>query len=85
MQIFNEIKARGVEDLLFIDKDRVARLEEGARSIFKDVVVQRCIVHLIRNSVKYISSKDYTANRSVKENLRSREFKGSRGRLFICG
>lgn len=31
------------------------------RSIFKDVVVQRCIVHLIRNSIKYIPSKDYKA------------------------
>ena len=41
--------------------DGVSGLEEGARSIFKDVVVQRCIVHLIRNSIKYIPSKDYKA------------------------
>lgn len=61
MQIFDEIKARGVEDILFISMDGVSGLEEGARSIFKDVVVQRCIVHLIRNSVKYIPSKDYKA------------------------
>jgi len=59
MQIFDEIKGRGVEDILFISMDGVSGLEEGARSIFKDVVVQRCIVHLIRNSVKYIPSKDY--------------------------
>lgn len=59
MQIFDEIKARGVEDVLFISMDGVSGLEEGARSIFKDVIVQRCIVHLIRNSVKYIPSKDY--------------------------
>lgn len=61
MQIFDEIKGRGVEDVLFISMDGVSGLEEGARSIFKDVVVQRCIVHLIRNSVKYIPSKDYKA------------------------
>ena len=61
MQIFDEIKGRGVEDILFISMDGVSGLEEGARSIFKDVVVQRCIVHLIRNSVKYIPSKDYKA------------------------
>lgn len=59
MQIFDEIKARGVEDVLFISMDGVSGLEEGARSIFKDVVVQRCIVHMIRNSVKYVPSKDY--------------------------
>lgn len=61
MQIFDEIKSRGVEDILFISMDGVSGLEEGARSIFKDVVVQRCIVHLIRNSIKYIPSKDYRA------------------------
>lgn len=61
MQIFDEIKARGVEDVLFISMDGVSGLEEGARSIFKDAVVQRCIVHLIRNSIRYIPSKDYKA------------------------
>ena len=61
MQIFDEIKSRGVEDVLFISMDGVSGLEEGARSIFKDVVVQRCIVHLIRNSIKYVPSRDYKA------------------------
>ena len=61
MQIFDEIKNRGVEDVLFICMDGVSGLEEGARSIFKDAVVQRCIVHLIRNSIKYVPSKDYKA------------------------
>lgn len=61
MQIFDEIKSRGVEDVLFISMDGVSGLEEGAKSIFKDTVIQRCIVHLIRNSIKYIPSKDYKA------------------------
>lgn len=59
MQIFDEIKGRGVEDVLFISMDGVSGLEDGARSIFKDVIVQRCIVHLIRNSIKYVPTKDY--------------------------
>ena len=65
MQIFDEIKSRGVEDILFISMDGVSGLEDGAKSIFPKTVVQRCIVHLIRNSLKYIPSKDYkrfTAN-----------------------
>lgn len=61
MQIFDELKVRGVEDVLFISMDGVSGLEDGAKSIFKDVTVQRCIVHLIRNSIKYIPSKDYKA------------------------
>ena len=65
MQIFDEIKSRGVEDIFFISMDGVSGLEDGAKEIFKGVVVQRCIVHLIRNSLKYVPSKDYkkfTAN-----------------------
>ena len=67
MQIFDEIKSRGVEDIFFISMDGVSGLEQGAKAkeIFKGVVVQRCIVHLIRNSLKYVPSKDYkkfTAN-----------------------
>jgi len=61
MQIFDEIKSRGVEDIFFLSMDGVSGLESGAKAIFKDVIVQRCMVHLIRNSVKYIPSKDYKA------------------------
>ena len=59
MQIFDELKARGVEDVLFLCMDGVSGLEEGARAIFPSVIVQRCIVHLIRNSIRYIPSKEY--------------------------
>lgn len=59
MQIFDEIKGRGVEDILFISMDEVSELEEDAKSIFKDAIVQRCIAHLIRNSIKYIPTKEY--------------------------
>lgn len=54
MQIFDELKARVVEDILFISTNGASGLEEGTKSIFKDAVAQRCIVHLIRNSIKYI-------------------------------
>ena len=47
--------------------DGVSGLEEGAKSIFKDVVVQRCVVHLIRNSIKYIPSKDYTTRKNAAD------------------
>ena len=59
MQIFDELKARGVEDILFLSMDGVSGLEEGAKSIFPGVNVQGCIVHPIRNSIKYVPNKDY--------------------------
>src|SRR5690625_257212 len=57
MEIFDEIKTRGVENIFFISMDGVSGLEDGARAIFPDVTVQRCIVHFIRNSIKYVSNK----------------------------
>ncbi|MBC1417344.1 IS256 family transposase, partial [Listeria innocua] len=39
----------------------VSGLEAGAKAIFPTVVVQRCIVHLVRNSLRYVPSKDYKA------------------------
>ena len=59
MQVFDELKARGVEDVFFISMDGVSGLEEGAKAIFPSVIVQRCIVHLVRNALRYIPSKDY--------------------------
>lgn len=59
MQIFDELKARGVEDILFISMDGVSGLESGVKAIFLNITIQRCIVHLNRNSIKYVPSKDY--------------------------
>ena len=59
MNIFDNIKQRGVKDILFLSMDGVSGLEEGVKTIFPQTVVQRCIVHLMRNSLKYVSQKDY--------------------------
>ena len=50
----------GVEDVLFLSMDGVSGLEEGAKAIFPNITVQRCIVHLIRNSIKYVPNKHNT-------------------------
>ena len=68
MQIFDELKTRGVEDVLFISMDGVSGLGEGAKAIFKNVVVQRCVVHLIRNSIKYKARKTHTFFTKEKNN-----------------
>ncbi len=65
LQIFDELKRRGVEDVGFISMDGLPGLEEAAKSIFPDAVIQRCIVHLVRNSIKYIPAKfrkEFAAN-----------------------
>lgn len=59
MQIFDELKARGVKEIGFLSMDGLAGLEEGAKAVFPHTVVQRCIVHLIRNSIRYIPRKKW--------------------------
>lgn len=59
MQIFDEINSRGVEDIFFISMDGVSGLEAGTKAILLRIVVQRCNVPLIKNSIKYVPTKDY--------------------------
>lgn len=58
MGVFDELRGRGVEDVLFVSMDGVSGLEDGLRAIFPDAVAQRCIVHLVRNSCKYVPTRD---------------------------
>ena len=59
MMIFDELKARGVKQMLFVCIDGLKELEQGILSIFPQAHVQRCMVHLQRNSLKYIPTKHY--------------------------
>jgi transposase-like protein len=61
LTIFDELRTRGVKKLGFVSIDRLSGLEDGIHSIFPEAVVQRCMVHLVRNSIKYIPSKHYKA------------------------
>ncbi len=59
MNLFDSLKQRGVKDILFLSMDGVTGLEDGVKAIFPGTVVQRCIVHMMRNSLKYVAQKDY--------------------------
>ena len=61
MQIFDELRARGVKDLGILSMDGMSGLEKGAKAVFPHATVQRCIVHLIRNSIRYIPRKQWSA------------------------
>ena len=59
MMIFDELKARGVEQMLFVCIDGLKELEQSIKAIFPQAHVQRCMVHLVRNSMRYIPTKHY--------------------------
>ena len=56
LQVFTEIKNRGVEDILIACMDGLKGLPEALKSVFPDTEVQLCIIHMIRNSIKYVPS-----------------------------
>ena len=58
MQIITELKNRGVEQIYVACVDGLKGFPEAIGSIFPNTIVQLCIVHMVRNSVKYVSYKD---------------------------
>lgn len=59
LQILEEIKSRGVEDIIFISLDGLPGLQEAIGAIYPNAIQQRCIVHLMRNSTRYIPRKHW--------------------------
>lgn len=58
MSVFTDLKARGVEDIFIICSDNLTGLTQGINSIFPQAVTQICVVHQIRNSLRYVVWKD---------------------------
>jgi len=57
LNIVTELKNRGVEDILIASVDGLKGFSEAINSVFPQTVVQRCIIHQIRYSMKYVGSK----------------------------
>ena len=58
MRVFNDLKTRGVSDILIAVTDGLKGMPEALGSVFPATTLQTCIVHLIRNSLDYASWKD---------------------------
>lgn len=56
--VLNELKVRGVKDILIMCSDNLTGIKEAINTVFPNTLQQRCIVHMIRNSVKYVNYKD---------------------------
>ncbi len=61
MKIFNDLKTRGVNDILIAVTDGLKGMAEALGAVFPATTLQTCIVHLIRNSLDYASWKDRKA------------------------
>ena len=58
LRVMNELKNRGMEDILLAVVDGLKGFPEAITAVFPEAVVQTCIVHLLRNSMDFVSWKD---------------------------
>ncbi|MDO5157201.1 MAG: IS256 family transposase [Eubacteriales bacterium] len=58
LSVLNELKNRGVKDVLIICADGLTGIKEAINAAFPETEYQRCIVHQVRNTLKYVSDKD---------------------------
>ena len=56
--VLNDLKGRGVKDILILCSDNLTGIKDAINAAYPNTVQQRCIVHMIRNSVKYVNYKD---------------------------
>jgi transposase-like protein len=61
LSVLTDLRNRGVEDILIASIDNLKGFAEAIQSTFPQTEVQSCIVHQIRNSLKYVTSKDQKA------------------------
>lgn len=59
--VLNDLKSRGVNDICIVCTDGLTGFEEALQTAFPKAIQQLCIVHQIRNSLRYIASKDTRA------------------------
>ncbi|MEC9320230.1 MAG: IS256 family transposase, partial [Pseudomonadota bacterium] len=61
LNVLTELQQRGVEDILIACVDGLKGFPDAINAVFPQTHIQLCIVHMVRNSLKYVSWKDYKA------------------------
>ncbi|WP_347094155.1 IS256 family transposase [Sphingomonas parapaucimobilis] len=82
LRVMNELKNRGVEDIMLAVVDGLKGFPEAITAVFPDAIVQTCIVHLLRNSMEFVSWKDRKAlATALKEIYRAVDAKAAEAAL----
>lgn len=61
LKVCNELKNRGVQDILIVCIDGLKGFPDAIHTVFPETKVQLCIIHQIRSTLKYVASKDQRA------------------------
>ncbi len=59
--VLEDLKRRGLEDVFFVCIDGLPGFKTAIHAVFPEAIIQRCIVHKVRNSVRYAADKEYKA------------------------
>lgn len=82
LSVLNSLKNRGVKDILILCLDGLTGLKESVQTAFPDTEHQRCIVHMVRNTLKYVANKDMKAfAKDLKAIYTAPDEKAARGKL----
>ncbi len=58
LMVLNNLKDRGLEDILIISTDNLPGFTQAIEAVYPKAEIQKCVIHQIRNSTKYVSYKD---------------------------
>jgi transposase-like protein len=61
LSVCNDLKNRGIEDILIICKDGLSGFSEAINTVFPKTEIQTCVIHQIRNTMKYVPFKEQKA------------------------
>ncbi len=61
LSVLNSLKNRGIKDILILCSDGLTGIKEVITAVFPPAGQQRCIVHMVRNTLKYVANKDMKA------------------------
>src|SRR6476660_9327965 len=85
LRVMNELKNRGVDDILLPVVDGLKGFPEAINAVFPDTMVQTCIVHLIRHSMDFASWKDRKAIATeLKAIYRAKDAQAGEAALDAC-
>ena len=71
MTVLTDLKARGVKDILIASTDNLTGFTDSIKGVFPDTVTQICVVHQVRNSLRYVGWKEKKWNHKYAYAVRS--------------
>jgi len=62
MSVLADLKNRGVRDVFFVVRDGLKGLPDSVNAVFPQAIVQACVIHLIRATLRYASRRYWTSS-----------------------